>query len=148
MTTLALLQNAWSPTPRKVWPRRAWLRALHASRTGRRLEVLFGEGYPGVYFDNTTPRIGTSSGDVLPPDPEHVCRLLLGRRPGVCVALGAQAEAVLCRHWNGPLLALPHPCYRLLTNALLEEGRRLLSSPFRCRLALRQRQGHFVAVPL
>jgi len=86
------------------------------------------------------PRVGKGPDSKLPPDLPHLRRALESHRPDVVVALGQQAEQALAGLWAGPLLALPHPASRVLTNTLLDSARGLLcgAEPFRSRVALRQ----------
>jgi hypothetical protein len=70
------LQNAYSAGyAGGRWPRRAWLRALWASRSGRRLRVLAAAA-AGVrlWFGNATPAVGAHPDSRLPADPTHVRR--------------------------------------------------------------------------
>lgn len=140
MSNLVLfLQNAWSPFwAGGEWPRDSWLAALKRSRSGQRLRVLIDD------FDvceNTTPIVGATSSSVIPPNSEHITALLNRRMPTVVVTCGKQAEQALLNLWPGPLLAIPHPAHRLLTDGLYREARELLASNFVERLALRQGRG-------
>lgn len=143
MRAVIFLQNAWSPYyAGGTWPRRSWLAALKRSRSGQRLRLLIDD------FDvceNTTPIVGATPDSVVPPDMDHIRAILERRSPGVVVACGRQAERALVEAWRGPLLALPHPAHRLVTNGLYEYARQLLNGTmrFKCqRLALRQREGY------
>jgi hypothetical protein len=90
--------------------------------------------------DNTTPLVGPTADSVVPADPEHVRRVLAERAPVRVIACGKQAEAELLQLWPGPLLAVPHPASRLVTDELFTLARWLLPTLDR-RLALRQRRG-------
>lgn len=150
MKVLAVLQNAWAHEARPSWRYDSWVRALKRSRSGVRLRRLFGDAFEGIVFGNTTPLVGAGPDSVLPPDVGHV-RALIGRtKPSVVVALGLQAEGVLKEEWQGPLLCLPHPASRVLTNALLEAARcRLFGAGVPAgRVAFRQRKGDFIVEEL
>jgi hypothetical protein len=125
---VCLLQNPWSPHYEgRKWPRQSWLKALWASRSGQRLRRLFPDPTQ-VWFDNTNPiATGTPSG-VLPPDLDHVKRMLKRQKPTVVVACGRIAEYVSMGMWDGRLMLVPHPAYRLLTNKLIDTARDLLDA--------------------
>lgn len=133
---MVFLQNAWSPIyAGGVWPRASWLAALEGSRSGQRLKHLITD------FDvceNTTPLVGATPDSALPADARHITSILRRRRPRLVVACGRQAEAALIPLWAGPLLAVPHPAHRLLTNELYAQARALLTPDYEARQALRQ----------
>lgn len=123
MTTLVLLQNAWSELyAGKSWPRESWLRALEYSHSGRRLKWMLGEGcYSNldIHFDNTTPQVGSGPAVVLPPDLEHVRDLLEYAHPGLVIACGLQAVAAIQQtNYAGWLFHVPHPAARILPKEL------------------------------
>jgi hypothetical protein len=135
---IIFLQNPWSPAyAGTVWPRRSWLRALAASPTGRRLRLLT-DDLECVH--NASPLCAADSKTVHAPDEAHVRAILGSCAPDVVVACGQHAEDALRRLWAGPLLCLPHPTYRVLTNALYRRARRILAAGVTSRLALRQRR--------
>jgi hypothetical protein len=146
MRILVLLQNAWSHKARRSWRYDLWVRALRRSRSGQRLARIFGECWNEVNFGNTTPLVGEGPDSVLPPDFDHVASLFYTFGPRTVVACGQQAERVAVDIWGGPLLVLPHPASRTLTNDLLDIARSLLCGqrPFSDRIALRQAQGEVV----
>lgn len=118
---IVFLQNAWSGYyAGREWPRASWLRALRACPTGRRLARLMN----GVEYEpyNTTPICGDSPSSIVPPDEDHIKKLLNG---SPVVACGKQAE-ILTRLWDGPLLIVPHPAARGLSNNLLDYGNQIL----------------------
>ena len=137
---IVFLQNAWSPIyAGGEWPRESWLRALERSRSGQRLRVMIDDFN---VCENTTPVVGGTPDSVIPPDVDHIKALLARHNPQVVVACGKQAEIALLGLWSGPLLAVPHPAHRLLTDQLYREARTLLANGFNERLALRQMRGH------
>lgn len=138
MIPVTFLQNAWSPLyAGSTWPRRSWLRALARSRSGKRLSVLLDDL---DCCENTTAIVGATPDSVVPPDGAHIREVLARRRPTVVIACGRQAEAALADCWRGPLLAVPHPAHRLVTDELYLQARRLLPT-LAGRIALRQRRG-------
>ncbi len=143
---VVFLQNAWSPVyAGGQWPRPSWLLALQRSRSGQRLRVLLDDF--GV-CENTTPIVGANPDSIIPPDGGHITAILQQRQPQVIVACGKQAERALLTLWSGPLLAVPHPAHRLLTDGLYCEARTLLEAGFAERLALRQMRGYCQRVSL
>lgn len=143
---LLFLQNAWSESyAGREWPRESWLRALARSRSGKRLSVMIDD------FDicvNTTPIVGSSPDSVEAPDEDYIIRKLFAAKPEIVIACGRQAEAALVELWDGPLLAVPHPAHRLVTDKLYRRARRLLANGFEKRLALRQLRGEVRVVAL
>lgn len=137
---VVFLQNAWSPVyAGRVWPRPSWIRALIRSRSGQRLRNLIDDF---EVCENTTPAVGPDANSVMAPDLDHIRAVIARRRPKAIVCCGKQACAAVAKVWDGPLLAVPHPANRVLTNALYLEGRRLLATGLSGRVALRQlRQG-------
>ena len=143
---VVFLQNAWSPFyAGREWPRNSWLYALKKSRSGQRLRILLDD------FDvceNTTPGVGATPDSVIPPDMAHIHAVLNTRQPRIVVACGKQAEAALLKAWGGPLLAIPHPAHRLLTDTLYRQARAMLTDGYNGRLALRQGNGSVNTVAL
>jgi hypothetical protein len=133
------MQNAWSPLwAGGRWPRDRWLIALEKSRSGKRLARLIGcppTEKSEYWFDNTTPIVGATPDSVVPIDRSHIDRLL-AIPPDAIIACGKQAEAAVAA-WSGPLLLLPHPAYRLLSDLTLDAARTILETgiPRRCRVA-------------
>ncbi|MGH9849030.1 MAG: hypothetical protein ACREBD_04155 [Blastocatellia bacterium] len=138
---VVFLQNAWSEIyAGGTWPRPSWLRALERSRSGQRLKLLVDDL---SVCENTTPIVGTTPSSVVPPDRDHIHSVLAARKPAVIVACGRQAELALLDIWPGPLLAIPHPAHRLVTNALYQQARSMLTR-LNTRLALRQHNGQVI----
>lgn len=141
MKVVVFLQNAWSPFwAGKKWPRKSWLRALEASRSGQRLRNMI-DDYD--LCEETTEAVSATSDGVEPPDFEHIKRVLETRKPEIVVACGKQAEKSLMKLWEGKLLAVPHPASRLLTNELYKEARRFIEEGFEGQVALRQTKEGF-----
>lgn len=140
---VAFLQNAWSPFyAGGTWPREHWLRALHRSRSGQRLAVLTKAAGLEIWFDNTTPIVGTEPSSIVEPDPKHIQDVIASTEATSIIAMGKQAaEAV--RPFLGPraMLIVPHPAYRCLTNALYEKAGGLVAEGFSGILELKQGRG-------
>jgi hypothetical protein len=74
--------------------------------------------------------------------------VLAATRPEVVIACGRQAEQALQVLWEGPLLVVPHPAARILTNAAYARAKALFTPTYTGRYALRQRRGTILLVPL
>lgn len=94
-----------------------------------------------VRFANASPTMGQTVDSKTAPCARHLRRRLRDARPDVVLACGRVAEDAVRSMWHGPLVAVPHPAHRLLTNDLLHRARDLLGA--RTRIALRQRRGHY-----
>lgn len=140
---VVLLQNAWSTLWTEDWHRPSWLAALRRCHSGRRLNRLLGDDWSDIHVDNTTSKVGDDPTSKLPPEPEYVTRMLAEHSPQAIIACGDQARETAVQLWAGKILAVPHPAYKMLTNKLLDEGRRLLRSLGFDRIGLRQRKGRF-----
>lgn len=129
MKIVCFLQNAWSRFyAGGVWPRDSWLRALRLSRSGQRLAVLDGLD---VWFDNTTPVVGDCPSSVVRPDLGHIRGVLRSQSPDFVLACGSQAGRCLLEVGVGvPLLIVPHPAYRVVTNRLFSMARNMLVDGF------------------
>jgi hypothetical protein len=133
---VGFLQNPWSELySGGTWPRESWLKALQRSRSGQRLRVLEA-AVTGIEFwwDNTTPLVAESPDGVLPPDEAHIRQVLREQQPDVVVTFGEQARKALLPLWHGPMVCLPHPAYRVVTNVLFESAAPYLASGRRIRL--------------
>lgn len=122
---LLFLQNAWSPYyAGGTWPRSTWVAALERSRSGQRLSLMIAD------FDlceNTTPIVGATASSIVPPDFDHIRQVLAERNPRLVITCGKQAENALTQVWQGSMLILPHPTYRVVTNALFIRAGKLIS---------------------
>jgi hypothetical protein len=139
------LQNAWSGLfTAQIWPRDSWLKALHRSRSGQRLKILT-DSAPGCefWFDNTTEEVAEEPNGICPPDIEHVKDVLKVQRPEFVVACGKQAAKVLLPLFS-PLLIIPHPAHRLVTNDLYRRAGELLVEGFEGVITLEQKKGKYV----
>jgi len=127
--TVAFLQNAWSPMyAGETWPRRSWLAALHACRSGQRLKKLTDKMINiDIWYDNTTPIVGANPSSVVKPDKQHIEKIILEQKPELIILFGRQAKEAVLYMWSGPTLILPHPACRTLTNALYEQAANLFN---------------------
>lgn len=123
---VAFLQNAWffQHTPQAVIDRYlsdARYRALILSRshTGKRLVRTFGaELFCSINWQESTNKIGYVSSAKFPADPIHIKEVLKELQPELVLAFGGVAGPALLRHWDGPIISLPHPSGRVITDAL------------------------------
>lgn len=136
---IIFLQNAWSPVyAGQQWPRRSWLRALATSHTGRRLRLITDDL---TCVHNVSPVCTAEPSGVAEPDHEHVLAILRSHAPRVVLACGKPAEATLRHLWLGPLLCVPHPAHRVVTNTLYLRARELIVEGVKGQWALRQLRG-------
>jgi hypothetical protein len=130
---VGFLQNAWSGFyAGETWPRESWLKALARCRSGQRL-AYFASACGSdieIWWDNTTPIVGATPNSVVPPDTNHMLRVVHAIRPTSVVAFGKQAEKALLELQVTPLLILPHPACRVVTNKLYCEAGRLIKEGF------------------
>ena len=136
MNYVIFLQNAWSPVyAGQEWPRLSWLRALKQSRSGQRLRHLLLDSEAEDDIDrwnhcyNLTRWCGFRPSDLMAPDVAYVQGVLQHELPGLVVACGKVAEAVLTRLWLGPLLVVPHPAWRVLRDEVYQVARREYMQP-------------------
>lgn len=128
MRTLVFLQNAWYKDPERAaaalkrFGREFHVRALQQSRTGRRLMECFPLPWDSetLRFANTTPELAPQPTVLLPPKLAHVRKEIDDFRPGVILACGKQAKLVMLQvGYAGPLVCIPHPAWRPITNEML-----------------------------
>lgn len=139
---VAFLQNAWSPVyAGGLWPRDSWLRALERSRSGQRISV-FRNAAVGVewWFDNTTPIVGDTPDSVVPADAEHIRTVLAAQAPDVVVTFGRLAKIAVAKIATVPIVSVPHPAHRLVTNALYRRAGKMISGGVAASFELRQRR--------
>lgn len=128
--TVLFLQNAWSPLyAGGTWPRESWLKALWRSPSGRRLRLLLDQA-PNLEFwlDNTTPLVGPTATSTWPADHAHMRAILAIQQPDVVICCGRQARQACWDLHLKPLLILPHPAYRVVTDQLFTLAGSLLAA--------------------
>jgi hypothetical protein len=134
---IVFLQNSYSPVyAGREWPRESWLRALAACRSGKMLTHL---GQPWGVMHNTTPQVGRTASSKLPPDYDHMLRVIQECSPASIVACGQQAIDAVRLIWDGPRVELPHPACRWVKSTLYQEGKRLLDLQVRGGMNFRAR---------
>ncbi len=94
-------------------------------------------------WDNTTRAVGDHPDSKLPPDLAHVRRVLALRKPAAVIAFGRQAAETLPLVWGGPLLVVPHPAFRLVTDRLYRAAGRIVAEGFSGRVELVQCRGRY-----
>ena len=153
MKVIGFLQNAWSPLyAGGEWPRPSWLAALAKSRSGQRLKLLESKLYE-IEYHNCTPIVGATADSVVKPDITHVVAMISGRPTDdlTIVTFGSIAERAILRAFEAfpncmapyekcGILALPHPAYRVVTNALFDQARSLLEGNLVAGIRIRLRQ--------
>ncbi len=127
---LIVLQNPYDKDGlERGWNATTWAAAYRSSRTGQRLaRALPHAGGWKLHHTNANPRIGQGPDAKLPADLPHLRRVLKRVRPDFVLSCGKEAEKAAVSVWDGPLLAIPHPAFRLLTNDLLHTCCRMLES--------------------
>jgi hypothetical protein len=124
MKVVGFLQNAWSGLyAGDTWPRESWLRALAQSQSGRRLRFL-SNLCPDIDFwwDNVTEIVGATPDSVVPASKFHIRSVLKEQKPELVIAFGIHATKALLPFKEYPLLCLPHPASRTLTNKLYKRA--------------------------
>lgn len=127
---LVVLQNPYNKGQLADWNPGHWYREFLSSRTGRRLARAlpeersdhYGTGNKqlwSIHFTNANPKVGDGPDAQHEPDLPHLRRTLRRVRPTLILTCGMNAEQAIVQLWDGPLIAIPHPAYRLLTNDLL-----------------------------
>jgi len=98
-SAVIFLQNPWFPPDTDPEIVESYMRDIHFRRktlaetmTGRRLSGLFGPTYHDIWWDNAHPRpvLGDHRGS-REPDPEHMLRVILERRPTAIGLMGQNA---------------------------------------------------------
>ena len=165
MKVLFILQNAWSGAyAGGEWPRRSWLPALHASRSGQRLKVItefvtawchtkhVRRGMFEFDYNNTTPIVGKNPTSVVKADRAHMERVIArgcasGNERLTVVACGKQAAEAVEVVWGGYTIVVPHPAYRMLTNDLYKLAARFIVTGGSGTVELKQGRGEIIVVP-
>jgi hypothetical protein len=159
---LTFLQNAWFHRPLHGWHKQkgvavplpewssewrlGWLWATGRCRSGNRLRKLLGEDCferEDMAFSNASPKVsyGDSAGK-FPADPKWIASELDLHKPDVVVCCGTVAGQAVPPLWSGPMVVVPHPASRLVTDKLyIEAVRTLLAPDFGRRLCFVQERG-------
>jgi hypothetical protein len=130
---LVLLQNAYSSdyAGYNTWPRALWALSFRKSRTGKRLSRMVPEAFDEreTCIANCTPKVTAAATLAAPAElwfvQVRLAELLHNNlrcwpRYPLVVTCGSVAFDVVQSVWSGPLLALPHPAHRTLSNNALD----------------------------
>jgi hypothetical protein len=144
MKILIFLQNAYSKEyAGKKWPRNSWIKALRNSRSGKRLSVLESRlSNHQLFFDNTTRDVGDHPDSILPPDYDHMKWAITRICPSMIITCGSQAFAAInIIAPSKPILAIPHPAFRVVTNQLFITAADVVERGFKGIVRLHQLKG-------
>lgn len=140
---IPLMMEEWSDEWRVIW-----LWATARSRSGARLRLMLGQDcfeIPGFAFSDASPKVsyGSSAG-YFKGDSEWVAAELAKFKPAVVVCCGNEATNTVTPLWQGPVMCVPHPTSRVVTNALYRDaGSMLMKRGFRRRVRFLQgKDGH------
>jgi hypothetical protein len=76
------------------------------------------------FIINASPVVGTTADSFYPYDSDHISRRILEIKPDVILACGVSAkEGIDSVEVDVPVIKMPHPAYRALTNKTLDEVR-------------------------
>ena len=142
------LQNAYSEKHAgEKWINEKWREALKKSRTGQRLPVLL-KGIGQYEIFNTTPIAGAKPNDKLPPDIPYIKRILK-KEPDMVVCCGDQAIHTIKSLWDGPIIGVPHPAHRYLSNNLYKKANGFLKrkTSWHNRVLFKQMRGSVIKYP-
>lgn len=118
--------------------RQGWLYNLSQCASGKRLRRF---KHLKIHWENAS-WVGTSVSGSARPDRAHILDVLSEEKPSTVLVCGRLAEKSVQELWDGPLLVIPHPASRSLSNNLLDEAVDLLEASFDERIALRQHKGY------
>lgn len=117
---LVLLQNAYTKGSLKQgWNYQRWFNEFSTSRSGQRISTVFEGQLKAPKYTNCTTKMGDNPDSLLVPMPSHVKSAISRVKPKILLACGAIAEDVAQQVWQGDLIVMPHPAFRVLTNSLL-----------------------------
>jgi len=126
---LVVLQNAYDKgTLAEGFNSARWKSELARSLTGRKLARGIPEGAWRVSYTNASPILGAGPSSKPPACHSHLKRAVRRAKPDIVLAGGLVAERACVEVWSGPLLAIPHPACRVLTNDALDQCRQILES--------------------
>src|SRR5690606_20853234 len=137
---LVVLQNAYNVGALKYGFNSAtWLSELKSTLSYSKIIRAIPDAFE-VRWTNACRGVGEGPSSKLEPCPSKIRKRAVEHRVDAVLACGRIAERAAVEAWEGPLLAIPHPACRVLTNGLLDVSRSLLEAGHG-RVALRQRQG-------
>lgn len=149
MTVLAILQNMWDPTRSEalnVFKINRW------NHTGKKLYNIT-EGHD-LWCTNSSSKCAPSANVKLPPDIQFLQRAMMRRRWDLFLVCGAQAHDtfhhVLLANKvlrsvveQSPVVFMPHPAYRMVTNKLMEGVKKHLLQPGVAWVEFKQFKGYY-----
>lgn len=124
----------------------AWLSELRGSLSYSKVIRVIPDGFE-VRWTNACRGVGIGVNSRLEAYPQKIRKRAVEHRVDAILACGRVAEQASLEAWDGPLLAIPHPACRVLTNGLLDVGRAILEAGHG-RIAIRQRRGFLDFEPL
>lgn len=140
---LVVLQNAYDVGElRHGFNSSRWLSELRGTLSYSKIIRAIPDDFE-VRWTNACRGVGQGSSSKLQPYPPKIRKRAVEHRVSSVLACGLVAEQAASEAWDGPILAIPHPACRVLTNGLLDVARALLVAGHG-RMALRQRRGHVV----
>lgn len=138
---LIVLQNAYNVGKlRRGFNSATWLSELRGSLSYSKIIRAIPDDFE-VRWTNACRGVGKGPNSRLDPYPAKVRKRAVEHRVDAVLACGRIAEQAATISWDGPLLAIPHPACRVLTNSLLDVSRAILEAGHG-RIAVRQRQGY------
>lgn len=146
---VAFLQNPWKKEG-TYQSRRHWIAALHLSRSGQRLRLLESPEVE-IYYENANPKCADNPKTVHPADVAHMREVLTLQQPEIIITLGGPAfngMNQLRKEFTQPWMALPHPAYRIVTNALFTKALTLLKKGFKGTIVFTQARAGVVNIEL
>jgi hypothetical protein len=139
-TVLVVLQNAYDLGQlRHGFNSAVWLSELRRTLSYYKIARAIPEDW-AVRWTNACRGVGKGPNSELKPYPPKVRKRAIEHRVTAVLACGLVAERAAVQAWDGPLLVIPHPASRTLTNGLLDVARATLEAGHG-RLAIRQRAG-------
>lgn len=137
---LVVLQNAYDLGElRRGFNAATWLSELRGTLSYSKLVRAIPDDFE-VRWTNACRGIGKGPASKLRPHPPKIRKRAVEHRVDAVLACGQVAERAALQAWAGPLLAIPHPASRTLTNSLLDVTKALLEAGHG-RIAIRQRRG-------
>jgi hypothetical protein len=75
-----------------------------------------------IHIINANPSIGTTADSFYPPNSDHISRRISRIKPDIILACGVSAKkGIDSINVNVPVIKMPHPAYRALTNKTLDD---------------------------
>lgn len=137
---LVVLQNAYDKGRlKRGYNPSSWRKEFERSRTGERLREALPDRFqwqskgPSRYawdirYTNASPVLGKGPDSKPRPNLAHLRRRLKAVGPTVVLACGKMAEGAILQIWDGPLIVIPHPASRVLTEELTERAKKMLEA--------------------